>query len=614
MKHLRSKLYVALLPLQMLLVGLAVWSYFLVQNLDTLFVEARVQHIENRAQIDAAMQQLNELKLVVSLRDESAVTLLQQAIRDKADAYLSEVGPVLELVASENTDLYLGLTKTDAALNKQINKIQNIAPKDATEQYEKLAMLVENCRTLLKEVEGWSDDYILMLQGQFSQKVSTSIIVVTFGIALCIIGTLIITWQIGRMIVKPVELLHEKIDDVSRGNFDTVVRMRRKDEIGGLSVAFNQMVKRLRTYRQLTDEKLLSTTRTFRTVLERTPLAVIFMDAEGRHFYSNPEAEKLLDALNITQGLPPGMDDQAETVHDQHIIITERDLNKAVRLKVHGEDRYYLTSVFPVDLIDTELAESERTLESGIAVILHDVTRMKLADDLKSNVLATVSHELKTPITSARLALHLLSEGSVGELNEEQNELVSTAREDIERQLATIQNLLDLSKIEKNDTKLEFTQVVGNALAESSIAAHRELARNKQIKLQLTPDETQTVLKLDEKKIGIVLNNLLSNAIRHSPSNSVIEIIVEREAEGVRFSVRDKGPGIDPSLHERIFQRYEQGESETGSSGLGLYIAREIVTLHQGEIRCNSTPGEGSTFTFFIPVRDESTNNPQPKK
>ncbi len=611
MKRLRSKLYLALLPLQMLLVGLAVWSYFLVQNLDTLFFEARVQHSENRTQIDSAIQQLNQLKLVVSLREESSVPLLKDAILNKAHAYLMEVGPVLDMVRSDHRNLYKQLSDTNTSLIKVIEKIEQNPPRTVQGEYIRLAQLVQRSLDQLKQVEAWSDDYILMLQGQFSNKVSTSFIVVTIGIALCVVGTLVITRQIGRMIIKPVELLHEKIDDVTHGNFDTMVQMRRRDEIGGLSKAFNQMVERLRTYRQLTDETILSTTRTFRTVLERTPLAVIFMNADGKHFYLNPEAEKLLSALNIDQGLPVGISSQVETAQDQHVVIAERDLNKATRLKVHGEDRYYLTSIFPVDLIDTELPESERTLESGIAIMLNDVTRMKLADDLKSNVLATVSHELKTPITSARLALHLLSDGSVGELNDEQMELIHTAREDIERQLATIQNLLDLSKIEKGDTKLDLNKSTGNAVAESSIAAHREIAKSKGIRLNLVPDEAQTILTLDEKKIGIVLNNLLSNAIRHSPSQSTIDIVIERQDEAVCFSVRDQGPGIDKSMHEKIFQRYEQGDSEIGSSGLGLYIAREIVELHGGCIGCDSDLGQGSTFSFSIPLRDEDNANPQ---
>lgn len=603
MKKLRNRLYVALLPLQLLLVGLALWTFFLLANLEELVSDAKTSHEEFAEVTDNALFRLREMQVLIEMTAEVDGRSLRSDIRQSKEEYLQAIELIRINPNAHSTDSMTALITVNEQIAPRMETMLRAMndPMIAQRRMEMLNLFQE-AETLLERLSTVAIDDLLNLQDAFRERLRLSFAVLGAGILLGVFGTLLISRQIGRMILNPLENLEDKLEDISRGNLDVEADFIREDEIGKLAHAFNQMVHKLREYKSLTDQKLLSTTRTFRSVLQRTPHATLFLTSDLKVFFANPQAGSLLEAPEFKNGLPRALKKFAQDAMDSGDIVVMDRLQEALRINVGGQPLYFLVAAFPVDLVDTEDYDSGAFNAEGVAIFLQDVTKMKLADNLKGNVVATVSHELKTPLTSARMSLYLLSEESVGPLNEEQRELVDTAKEDLERQLATIQNLLDLSRIEQSDKRLIKDTCRANGIIDRSIMAHRELANSCGVKLVAEPAPEDPFIHVDEKRIEIVLNNFVSNALRHAPEHSEVIVQTVVEKDRVRFSVFDEGPGVPDDMRDIIFERYAQGEDSRrhGSAGLGLHISKEIITDHGGDIGCDSVLGQGSNFYFLL--------------
>jgi signal transduction histidine kinase len=245
----------------------------------------------------------------------------------------------------------------------------------------------------------------------------------------------------------------------------------------------------------------------------------------------------------------------------------------------------------------------------GAAVILQDVTRFRLLDEVKTKLVSTVSHELKTPLTSVRMGLHLLLEERIGSLNPKQTELLLAAREDSERLLRMINDLLDLTKLESGETGLPPTVMSPHALVDSSAKDLRDFVEARGSRLVVTIAPELSNVAADAHQIDHVFTNFVSNAIRYTKPGEEILLQVKQHNGSVRFSVIDQGPGIAPEHQARIFDRFFRiPGSDSSGAGLGLAIAKEIVASHGGSVGVNSTPGTGSEFYFDLPVATKSVS------
>jgi two-component system, NtrC family, sensor histidine kinase KinB len=227
-------------------------------------------------------------------------------------------------------------------------------------------------------------------------------------------------------------------------------------------------------------------------------------------------------------------------------------------------------------------------------------------DDAKTNLVGTVSHELKTPLTSLRMALYLLLEQNLSALSKQQRELLEDARDDADRLLRILDTLLDLTRLESGASPLERGEVgISPLLRRIAGEAHPFIdSAGQKLAVVIAPELSGATLNVDEARIRHVFMNLLTNASKYTPEGGFITLsAAPEEGSFVRFSVRDQGPGIPADSVGRIFERFYRAPNQDvrSGAGLGLAIAREIVVAHGGSIACTSVEGEGSEFYFVLP-------------
>jgi len=224
---------------------------------------------------------------------------------------------------------------------------------------------------------------------------------------------------------------------------------------------------------------------------------------------------------------------------------------------------------------------------------------------MKSDFMATVSHEFRTPLTSLSMSIDILSQGILGTINDRQRELLAAARDDSERLRKLVKEVLDLTRLESGKYVMKKEWIDVEQLLETAIKPLHLPLREKNIEVQVVVDPDGSKVKGDGEQISWVVTNIVSNALRYTPDGGRIRITATREGETVRVSVTDTGRGIPPEALQSIFEKFVQlkqpTESTPGSVGLGLAIAKEVVEAHDGRIWVESEVGKGSTFSFTVP-------------
>jgi signal transduction histidine kinase len=415
-----------------------------------------------------------------------------------------------------------------------------------------------------------------------------------FGMVLALLFSAYAGYQLGRSILEPIQLLTRATRELGEGRLDQPVPVTTQDELGELALAFNKMAAQLQEYRQSTTEKIVRLHRTMEATLASFPDPIFVLDKEGRIELKNPAAEGLASGLHLESQLP----DKLQAITRNTLASGENFLpdsfNEAITYRINNVDKFFLPRVLAM--------RNKEDALFGVAVVLYDVTRFRLLDATKTDLVATVSHEIKSPLTSVRMVLHLLLEKTVGALTPKQDELLQAARNDTERLLRILNDLLDLARLEEGSDSLRKEPAAPAELLTSVMKemAGKITARGLSVNFTIAPD--LPAILVDRQRINHVFTNLLSNAIKHSPANGEIILGARLVKDNdVEFSVTDHGPGIPEEYHSRIFDRFFRvpGQSQSGA-GLGLSIAREITVSHEGRIGVKSAPGQGCNFYVVL--------------
>ena len=405
-----------------------------------------------------------------------------------------------------------------------------------------------------------------------------------------------------KWILRPIHRLIRSAEEIKGGNLDLVVPIESKDEVGRLSEAFNAMAEGLREIRRSDQARLVriqdSTQHTFNSL----PDAVAILDLQGR-------VEVATESAKTVFGLKPGNQIQSlplkwlAELYDnvlRHARPSGPEHNgSAIQHFDKGEERFFRPMVVPI-------LNNEKQ-PTGVVMTLKDVTEQRHQDELKRGVISTVSHQLKTPLTSIRMAIHLLLEEKVGLLTEKQAELLVAAREDSDRLHGILNNLLDISRIESGRVKMEFRAVSPREMAMEALESFRTAAHDQGVTLDVELPEDLPEVWADTTRISHVFGNLLSNALKYTPPGGKVTLSARAEEHGVTFSIADTGKGIPSHYLPRIFEQFfrvpDQGP-QTGA-GLGLAIVKEIVGAHGGTVSVDSIEGKGSTFSFALKRTDQ---------
>ncbi len=424
----------------------------------------------------------------------------------------------------------------------------------------------------------------------------TTQVLVTVIIAAVLLA-IILAWRMADALLAPIKALTSSAVALGDGDLEQRVPELSRDELGQLAQAFNQMGAKLRAYREATLAKVLRTQRTMEATLTSAPDPVFVIDRAGTHTVRNPAAEALASEPDFVDGLPAALETPLASVLSggEHYLPT--DLRNVITLRVGREDRHYLPRILAIGDALTEF--------KGAAIILQDVTKFRLLDDAKTNLVGTVSHELKTPLTSLRLAVYLLLEQQL-KLTPTQRELLETARDDADRLLRILDNLLDLNRLEAGASTLDRQEIAVGELLTMMADEAKSLVETVGLKWQLSiaGGIADTRLSVDTARLRHVFMNLLTNAVKYSPTGGTVTLAAATDPLGyVRCAVRDEGGGIPAEVLPHVFDRFYRAPEQTKSgAGLGLAIAREIVVAHGGTIAVTSEPGQGTEFYFLLPV------------
>ena len=265
-----------------------------------------------------------------------------------------------------------------------------------------------------------------------------------------------------------------------------------------------------------------------------------------------------------------------------------------------GKESYFEKETVKITIKPTG---EDKTIYIGDVIILRNITIFKELDFAKTNFIATVSHELKTPIASIKMSLQLLEKQETGATNEDQKQLIESIKDDSRRLLKITGELLDLSQLETGNIQLNIEKSNPIEIVNYAIEAVKTQSEQKQIDIIFDCNKNLPFVKADAEKTAWVLINFLTNSIRYSPENSIIKIHLETQNNQLVFKVIDKGQGIDSRYQTKIFDKYFQipGSNKSGT-GLGLAISKEFIEAQNGTISVESELGLGSTFSICLNV------------
>ncbi len=394
------------------------------------------------------------------------------------------------------------------------------------------------------------------------------------------------------VVTAPINKLIEGIHEIANKNYQHRVHIDNKDEFGQLAESFNDMAAKLENFENSNLNKLMFEKSRAEAVINSLKDPSIGIDKNNTVLFANAQALQLL-------GL------QAADIVGKSVNEVKQK-NDLFRYLIDNEDRIPFKVVVDnrENYFTKEMIEVEQGDAKNKVIVLKNITSFKELDVAKTNFIATVSHELKTPLASSDLSLKLLEDERVSNLTAEQKDLIASLKNDNRRMLKILSELLNMSQVESGRIQLAITMIDPNEIINNSILAVSTAAREKEIEIKNISVKNLSQIKADADKTTWVLNNLLTNAIKYSYQNNKIEVLAEQQDGQIVFSVTDHGAGIDAKYIPRLFERYFQvpGSKEKGT-GLGLAISKDFIEAQRGKIWVTSEIGKGSVFYFSLPVQ-----------
>jgi PAS domain S-box-containing protein len=326
------------------------------------------------------------------------------------------------------------------------------------------------------------------------------------------------------------------------------------------------------------------------TIINQMRDGIIGLDEKRNILFLNAVAEKL---LGLKEAAITGFYAPDIAVSNDLMRTLLQDNPEKKELKIYADNK---ESYFNKDVL--EVTNNETII--GQVIVLRNITPFHELNEAKTNFIATVSHELKTPISSIKMSARLLTDLRVGALNGEQQELIRSITDDSDRLLKITGELLNMSQVETGKIQLKFQPASPVTIVDQAVQAVLFQAQQKHVRIRTKIADNLPFIQADLEKTSWVLINFLTNAIKYSPEDADIEVAAFLQQNKVEFIVRDQGRGIDEKYLPRIFDRYFKvpGSHDRNGTGLGLSISKEFIEAQGGKIWVKSQLGEGSSFGF----------------
>ncbi len=402
--------------------------------------------------------------------------------------------------------------------------------------------------------------------------------------------TLTFIFNFPAILSNPITKLTEGIVEIAGKNYSKRIYLKQKDEFGELANAFNSMAEKLNEYESSNLAQLRFEKSRIEIIINQMKDGIIGFDGKKKILFLNAVAEKL---LGVKEADVLGKYSADVAVHNDLMRTLLQDAEKK-ELKIYADNK---ESYFSKDVLN--VMNNEEVI--GQVIVLKNITPFHELNEAKTNFIATVSHELKTPISSIKMSAQLLSDNRVGNLNQEQTELIKSISDDSERLLKITGELLNMSQVETGNIQLKLQPVRAADIVQQAVEAVQFKAQQKLVVLKISIDDKLPMVNADQEKTAWVLINFLTNALKYSPENGTVEINATRKSNAVEFTVKDSGKGIEEKYLPKIFDRYFKvpGSSKTGT-GLGLAISKEFIEAQGGSISVQSEIGTGSSFSFIL--------------
>lgn len=429
------------------------------------------------------------------------------------------------------------------------------------------------------------------------------------------------TLEKGSVKAKELSLLHKEGKEVTVSAFSQV-RRNPKGEAIGYFVAFFDLTEVKKTENELketqsailnilddVDEaRIIAEAEKDKTLTVITNLAdgLLVFDKEGRLILVNPQAKGFF-GLETVEMVGKSVDELSKSPQTKSLTGL---IAKKGKIKKVNREEIPISETLVLEISTVPMEREGEML--GTLVIIHDITREKRVERLKTEFVSLAAHQLRTPLSAIKWTLRMLLDGDLGKITTEQKDYVDKTAQSTERMIDLVNDLLNVTRIEEGRYLYNPTPLAFEPIIQSLIDAHRDLIDKKKIQFKFNkPKEELPPIKVDEEKIQLAIQNLLDNALRYTPPGGKVTVSLKyhQDKKRVEATVKDSGIGIPKDQQERVFSKFFRGDNavrmKTEGTGLGLFITKHIIEAHGGEIWFESEEREGTTFYLTLPVVKE---------